>query len=125
MAAQNPYNSYTSNAISNASKEKMTLMLYEGALKFTNQALIALETKNYEKMNESVGRASDIIRELQISLDRSYEISDNLYSLYEYIHERLITANIRKEHSIFEEIREYLRMFKDMWKEAMSLANRQ
>lgn len=125
MAVRNPYNNYANNAISTASKEKMTLMLYEGALKFANQALIALEAKNYEKMNMSVHRVLDIVRELQVTLDRQYEISNNLYVLYDYMHSTLITANISKDHAAMEEIRDYLREFRDVWKEAMALAKKQ
>ena len=122
--AKNPYSNYTNHIVSTASKEKITLMLYDGALKFVNQAMIALETKNYEKVNEAVFRALDIIRELQTTLDRKYEISDNLFACYEYIHERLVSANAAKDADIFAETRDYLRQFRDTWKEAMERAQK-
>ena len=123
MAAQkNPYSKIEDNAIFTATKEELTLMLYEGALKFINQAIEATESKNLEKANGLVIRVEDIIREFQITLDFKYEIANQLNSLYDYMHRRLIEANMKKDIGIMIEIRDMLREFRDMWKEAMSAA---
>lgn len=124
-ASRNPYEKYTNNSIFTASPEELTLKLYEGALKFCNQAIVAVENKDYAKANELILKVQAIIREFQLKLDRSYEISDSFAALYAYIHERLIQANIAKDLEILNEVRDLLRDFRDMWKEAMVLAKQQ
>jgi len=121
MVAKNPYASYTSNRINTVSSEELTLMLYEGALKFTNQAVTAIENKDFEKANDLILRVEDIIREFQITLDHSYEISKYFDSMYDYIYRLLVDANIAKDVDILGEVKEYLREFRDSWKEAMRL----
>ena len=118
----NPYNKYAQNTINTAPKEELTLMLYEGALKFANQAIMALESKNYEKTNEMIIRVEDIVREFQITLDRQYAISANFDALYDYMYRRLVQANISKDKDVLVEVRDMLREFRDMWKEAMTQA---
>ena len=121
-ALKNPYSKIEDNAIFTASKEELTLMLYEGALKFINQAIDATEHNDIAKANGLIIRVEDIIREFQITLDFQYEISNQLNSLYDYMHRRLIEANMNKDIEIMKEIRDMLREFRDMWKEAMSTA---
>lgn len=122
---KNPYSNYSNNKIFTASKEELTLMLYEGALKFANQAIIALENKDMEKTNTLIVRVQDIIREFQITLNRSYPISEKLYNLYDYLYRRLIEGNMKKDKEILSEVRDFLRDFRDLWKEAMVLAKNQ
>jgi len=124
MAAtvRNPYSKIEDNAIYTASKEELTLMLYEGALKFINQAIDAAGRADLQKANNLLIRVEDIIREFQITLDFKYEISNQLNSLYDYMHHRLIEANMKKDIGIMTEIRDMLREFRDTWKEAMSTA---
>ena len=122
MAETNPYAQYTNSAVFTASQEELTLMLYEGALKFANQALTALETNNYAKTNELILRVQDIVRELQLTLDRKYDISKNLGALYDYMYRRLIDANTSKDQTALTEVRDFLRDFRDMWKEAIKVA---
>lgn len=122
MAMRNPYSQYANSAVFTASKEELTLMLYEGALKFTNQAIIAIDNHDMEKANDLIQRVQNIVRELQVTLDRKYDISKSLEALYDYMYRRLVTANIKKDKAILEEMRDYLREFRDMWKQAMQLA---
>ena len=122
MAIRNPYSSYASNAIETASPEELTLRLYEGALKFCNQAIIAVENSEIERAHSLIIRVQDIIREFQITLDMQYEISNELDLMYDYLYRRLVEANISKDIEILEEVRDFLRQFRDMWKEAMVLA---
>jgi flagellar protein FliS len=113
------------NAIMSASKEEMTLMLYEGALKFCNHSIVAVERKEYERANELIIRVQDIVREFQVTLDHQFEISGYMNSLYDYIYRRLVEANFQKDVEILGEVRDLLRDFRDTWKEAMKLAKQQ
>jgi flagellar protein FliS len=100
-------------------------MLYDGALKFCNQAIAALEAKEMEKCGTLIIRVQDIIREFQLTLDRKYEVTKNLGALYEYIHRRLVEANIQKDKKILEEMQFLLRELRDMWKAAMTASRQQ
>ena len=125
MQQANPYDKYLENRIATASKEELTLMLYDGALKFCNQAIAAIEEKALEKAGELIIRVENIIREFQLTLDRKYEVTKNLDSLYEYIHRRLVEANMEKSIAILEEMQFLLRELRDMWKTAMMNARQQ
>ncbi len=125
MATQNPYEKLKENATLTATKEELTLMLYDGALKFCNQAIIAIENKNIEKAHTLILKVQNIIREFQITLDRSFDVSNNLASIYDYLHARLVEANLNKKIEILNEVRDFLRELRDTWKEAMQLAKQQ
>jgi len=122
MAVNNPYAQYTNNKVNTVSSEELTLMLYEGALKFTNQAVIAIENKEYEKANNLIIRVEDIVREFQVTLNHDYEISKYFDSMYDYMYRLLVDANTAKKTEPLQEVSGYLREFRDSWKEAMKLA---
>lgn len=122
MTKQNPYSKLKENNVYTASKEELTLMLYEGALKFSNQAIVAIENKEVSKANDLIKRVQDIISELRFTLNKKYEISKELDNMYEYISRRLIDANLKKDKVVLEEVRDLIRDFRDTWKEAMKLA---
>lgn len=119
MAMRNPYSKYNDNKVFTASKEDLTLMLYDGALKFCNQGIIALENKDFNKANESIIRVQNIIREFQVTLNKDYEISAELDRLYDYIYRRLVQANLKKDIEILSEVRDFVRGFRDTWKQSM------
>lgn len=122
MLSTNPYDKYKNNSINTATKEELTLMLYDGAVKFCNQAIVAVEGKDFIKANEAIRKVQNIVREFQITLDKKHEIANQLDQLYEYIHSRLIHANIKKDLEALTEVRDHLRSLRDTWKEAMLLA---
>lgn len=122
MAMHNPYNQYKENSIKTASPQELTMMLYNGALKFMNQGKLHIQQHNVEGANEALKRAQDIIQELNITLDMKYEISHNLRSIYLYILEKLVDANISKNCIPIDEAIEMVTEIRDTWKEAMKLA---
>ena len=122
MVMANPYDKVMDNVILTASQEELTLMLYEGAIKFCNQAIIAIEKNEYERAHNSIVRVQDILRELQVTLDTQYEITINMNSLYDYMHGLMVDANIEKNADKIQEVIGYFREFRDTWKEAMKLA---
>jgi len=110
------------DAVMTASKEELTLMLYEGGIKFCNLALMAIEKKDTVKAHEHIQRVQDIVREFQITLDFKYPIANELNNLYDYMHRRLVTANIRKDAAVMNEVLGMFRSMRDTWKEAMKIA---
>jgi len=108
--------------IMTATKEELTLMLYDGGIKFLNKAIMAAEKKDITNAHAAILRVQDIVREFQITLDHKYPISQELDALYDYMHRRLVEANMRKDLEILNEILGMFREFRDTWKEAMKLA---
>lgn len=93
---KNAYQKYKQTSIQSASREKLLLMLYEGAIRFTKQAIKAAEEKNIAERGINIGRSFDIVMELNNTLDHKVggEISKNLEQLYMFIMEQLTNANI-------------------------------
>lgn len=122
MAINNPYAKYQSQSVNTATKEELTLMLYEGCVKFINRAIIGIEDKNIEMANNNILKAQDIIQELNMTLNMDYEIAQSMRSLYTYMLEQLMEANLKKDKVILEEVKGYAADFRDTWKEAMKRA---
>lgn len=114
-------NDYQRNAIMTASPAELTLMLYEGAIKFCNIALIGLEKKDMEKVNTNLKKAQAIITELRITLDHKYPVWEDFDRVYDYIYRRLVEGNISKDPEIIEDALKYIREMRDTWKEVMRL----
>lgn len=117
----NPYQQYKNTQIETASQERLVLMLYEGAIRFTNLAKNGLEDNNYEDVNNYLVRTQDIINELMntLNMEAGGEIAQNLYSLYDYMNRRLIEANIKKAKEPMDEVLGFLQELRDTWAEAM------
>lgn len=93
---KNAYQKYKTTSIQSASREKLLLMMYEGAIKFTKLAILAAEQKNIGDRGINIGRVYDIILELNNTLDHKVggEIAKNLEQLYMFITDELTKANI-------------------------------
>ncbi|WP_352418314.1 flagellar export chaperone FliS [Proteiniborus sp.] len=124
MTYNNMYQQYQQNSIMTASPEELTLMLYNGAIKFINLGKLHIENKEIEKANNAIKRAQDIIMELNNTLDMNYEISNNLRSIYTFILEKLIDANIKKDVKFLDEALPLIEEIRDTWKEAMKEARK-
>ena len=123
MALQNPYAQYNQNRILTASPAELTLMLYEGAIKFCNIAIMAIEKGNLEKANINIIKAQRIIEEFRATLDMKYPVAQDFERVYVYLQKRLIEANMNKDKEILEEINTHLRSMRDTWKEVMRRNN--
>lgn len=115
----NKMQAYQANAVSTASGPQLTLMLYNGCVKFINQGLKALEEKDYEQKNINIQKAQDIIQELMLTLNKDIKISEQLLQLYDYIYYQLQQGNIKNDETLLKEAREFVIEFRDTWKEAM------
>ncbi|NTU31048.1 flagellar export chaperone FliS [Brevibacillus sp. HB1.1] len=122
---QNAAQTYQSNQVTTATPADLTLMLYNGALKFIKQAKAALEEKDVIKAHEASLKVQNILYELMSTLNSDYGISKEFSKLYEYMLQRTIEANMRKDVRILLEVEELFVQFRDTWKEAMLLAKRQ
>ena len=122
MAVNNPYAQYHNNKIMTASPAELTLMLYEGAIKFCNIAIMGIEQGDIEKAHNNNMKVQKILKEFIASLDDKYEVSKDFKNVYDYLLVRLHEANMTKDKAILEEVLEHLRTMRDTWKEVMKLA---
>lgn len=119
--AINPYQKYQENSIATASGPELTLMLYNGAIKFCNLAIDEIEKKDIPKAHESIIRVQDIILELRITLNKKYPIALEMERMYDYIYDLLIKANIEKSIDKLEEAKVLIKNYRDAWQEAMKI----
>ena len=99
-------------------------MLYEGAIKFCNVAILAIQNKEIEKAHINIRKAQRIIEEFRNTLDHQYPVWEDFDKIYVYLLRRLLQANIKKDASILEEVNGHLRMLRDTWKEIMRQCNK-
>lgn len=125
MTSNKAYDQYKESSIYTANPEELTLMLYNGIVKFIMQAQTAVDEKNMEKVHSSITRAEDIIAELQATLDTKYEVSNSLILMYDYMYRRLIEANVKKDKEILEEVLGFARELRDTWAQAIKIARQQ
>lgn len=119
---KNAAQAYGARKVETASPAELTLMLYEGAIKFCNIAMGAIEKKDYEKANINIQKARNIIIELQTTLDHKYKVAEEFDVIYDYIFHKLVQANMKKDPEILEEALSQIRDLRDAWKEIMHLA---
>ncbi|WP_391120388.1 flagellar export chaperone FliS [Psychrobacillus sp. L3] len=124
MSAQSVHQAYKNNSVSTASPGELTLMLYNGCLKFLGKAKLAITEKNVQEKNINLQKAQKIIQELMVTLNMNIEISKSMMQMYEYMNHRLIDANIKNDVNIIEEVEGYALEFRDTWKQVIQV-NRQ
>lgn len=121
MAVRNPYAAYANSKIMTASPAELILMLYDGAIKFCNIAIMGIEEKNIQKAHDNIIKVERIVKEFRDSLDHRYPVSKDFDRVYEYLIRRLHEANVKKDVAILEEVLEHLRTMRETWKEVMRL----
>ena len=118
----NAAEAYRQQRILNAPPEHLTLMLYNGCLKFIDDGRTFLEQKNYEEANNSLQKAQRIISEFRLTLNFDYEIAHQLLPLYNYIYDRLVEGNIKSDLAQIDEAKGIVTELRDAWFQAMKSA---
>lgn len=119
MLQRNPYSAYNNSKVLTASPAELTLMLYEGAIKFGNMAIIAIENQDVEKAHNNIMKVERIVLEFQATLDHKYSVAEDFDRVYNYLVLRLHEANLKKDKEIMEEVVGHLRSMRDNWKKVM------
>lgn len=119
MALPNAYAQYNNNKVMTASPAELTLMLYDGAIRFCNIAQSAIEVKDVQKAHNNIIKVQRIIDYLRQTLDMKYKVAEDFERIYVYLSERLVEANLKKDKEILEEINGHLHAVRDNWKEVM------
>lgn len=126
MAAPNSaLNAYKQNSVTTASPGELTLMLYNGCLKFLTKAKNAIAEKNIQEKNTNILKSQAIIAELMSTLNMDIEISKQMLPLYDYMNRRLIEANVKNDTAIIDEVIGLTTEFRDTWKQVIQITRQQ
>ena len=119
-AQKNKINAYKNTEISTANQKKLIVMLYDGAIRFLQTAIENMQPQSYDKVNNNIVKAQDIITELMLSLDMEQggKISANLFNIYAYLKKQLLEANIAKDSKILKEASSMLQELREAWDKA-------
>ena len=121
MALPGAFAQYQNNKVLTASPAELTLMLYEGAIKFCNIAMAAIDNREIEKAHINIVKTERIIDHLRMTLDMKYPVAQDFERMYNYLSQRLILANASKNNEILKEVSEHLHSIRDTWKEVMRI----
>lgn len=119
------FNAYKQNSVTTASPGELTLMLYNGCLKFLTKAKKAIDEKDIQEKNTNIQKTQAIIAELMSTLKMEEEVSKQMLPLYEYMNHRLMEANIQNDIAIIEEVEGLVIEFRDTWKEVLKITRQQ
>lgn len=117
-----PYQKYRQAQAETASKPKLLIMLYDGAIRFTKAGVEGITSRDYEMANNNLVKSQAIIHELVSSLNFDYPISNELVQIYEYMLLLLIEANVKKQVGPAEEVIAHLVELREAWVEASKSA---
>ena len=118
----NAAEAYKRQQVLTATPEALTLMLYNGALRFMTEGREAIEKKDYEEANNSLQKAQNIITEFRVTLNMEYEIAHQLLPLYNYVYDRLVEANLKSDIKPLDEAKNIITELRDAWAQAMKKA---
>ena len=121
----NAAEAYKRQQIMTATPEALTLMLYNGCLKFMNEGKDAIEAKQYEQANTSLQKAQNIISEFRLTLNMEYDIAKQLMPLYNYTYDRLIEGNLKSDTAMIQEGIDIIKELRDAWAQAMKKARQE
>lgn len=117
---------YQQNSVNTASKEKLLIMLYDGLVRFIKQGIAGIEEKDMIKSNTNLVKAQSIILEFMatLNLEIGGEMAKSLMALYDYMHRRLIEANIKKDVDIAKEVLGFAEELKETFEEAYRITKK-
>ena len=117
MAYGTNIDQYRKSSVSSASPLRLVVMLYDGALRFMEAGKHAMGKGDVYAQNENIQKAQSIITELMATLDMDQggEVAGNLSSLYSYIYQRLVEANIEDKPEHIDECAQLLRDLRESW----------
>ena len=118
---QSPYQKYQQAQTQTASKPKLLIMLYDGAIRFVKAGIEGIEERNYEKANNNLCKAQAIVHELISALNFEFAIAGDLLVIYEYMLHCLIESNVKKDTELAKEVLEHLMELRESWLQASKL----
>ncbi len=117
----NPYKKYQKTQVTTASREKVLLMLYEGAIKFTKQAKAAMNAGKVGEKGTYISKSTAILSELMATLDfkSGGQIAVDLENLYVFMIDKLIEGNINNDQECLDHVEKILMTLYQAWKDVI------
>lgn len=112
-------NVYKTQQILTSSPQQLTLLLYNGALRFLKESILAMEQGDKQKSHNANLRVQAIVSEFILTLDMKYEISLTWAQLYDYVEHCLIQGNLNQDVILLQQAKEVLQELRDAWVGAM------
>lgn len=119
MAMKDPYQSYRQNSVTTAGPEELVVLMYKGLEKFIKQGILYAQQKNYERANDVLLRAQDIVSELMLSLDMDMDVSHQLYALYDFVLSSIRDGNVKKDPGVLEQTLGIVTELRKAWEGAL------
>jgi len=119
VLSNNPCRAYVQNAVLTADQARLALMLFEGALRFGREAAGHIAARDAAGAHRAIVRAQEIVEYLAVTVNPDLEIGRNLAMLYDFIHRRLVEANLKKDAALLEEAVTILEQLRDTWREVL------
>src|SRR5262245_61730010 len=116
----NGFQVYRQTQAQTAAPGELVVMLYRGAIRFVNAAVAGIDARDIQAAHGNLLKAQAIVSELQTTLDleRGGDIARRLTSIYDYLNQRLVEANVRKDAAPAREVEAFLRELLPAWEEA-------
>ena len=113
----NAAQTYLRTKVMTATPEQLQLMLYDGALRFGDQARVALQAKDFEKSYTMISKVQKILTEMTASLKHDVypELCGRLAALYTFAYKKLIEANIDHKMESLDEAMQVLKYQRETW----------
>ena len=117
----NPYKQYQRTQVVTASREKILLILYEGAIRFTKQARVAMNDKKVAEKGKAISKATAILSELMATLDFKIggQLAQDLENLYIFMIDKLIEANVNNKVECLDDVEKLLNTLYTAWKDVI------
>ncbi|MBC7661475.1 MAG: flagellar export chaperone FliS [Chitinophagaceae bacterium] len=117
----NPYKTYQKTQVTTASREKILLMLYEGAIRFVKHAQVAMQEKKIADKGRNLSKATAILSELMATLDfkSGGQLAIDLESLYIFMIDKLIEGNINNDMECLKNVESILRTLHAGWQDVI------
>ena len=108
---------YLKTKVMTAAPEQLQLMLYDGAIRFCEQARISVKEEDVEKSYNLLTKAEKIVLELASSMrdEIAPEVCAKMRGLYIFCYEKLVQANLKKEIEPVDEALQVLHHMRETW----------
>jgi flagellar secretion chaperone FliS len=108
---------YLQTKVLTATPEQLQMMLFDGALRFCEQARVAMQRQRYEESYSLIGKVQKIVLEMTTSLKHnvSPDLCKKLAALYTFAYKRLVTANLQHDPAALDEALQVLRYQRETW----------
>lgn len=116
--ASRGHQTYADNAVSTQSQGQLIIMLYDGAIKFIDRAVEGIASRQIQEAHVNIIKTQRIVNELLVTLKLDVgEVAQQLQTMYQYMYQQLVQANIKKDVQILDEVKELLIGLRDAWKQ--------